>query len=648
MRSCWSLKLSDVVTLVLLTLSWSAVAQFSLNKSDSIGRPDKTRSESYLFPIRPGNTAILTGTMGELRATHFHAGLDIDTPGIGVPVFSAQDGYISHATATTGGYGNVLYITHPDGNTTVYAHLEQFKGAVGEFIRKERYARKVSEIDLTFEPNQFPVKKGEVIALSGNTGGSGGPHLHFEVRNSNNEAINPLQYHFAEIKDNMAPFAQKIALRTLDANSRINDQFGRFEFSVAKKGEHYTFAQPILASGKIAIEVLAYDKMQNSRFRYGIPYIEMLVDSQLVFTQNIDKINFSETRSILALMDFKTLELKGSRFNKLYVDDGNRLTYYNDTPRKQAVEVKDKDVKVLIRLKDFNGNISTIRFTLKATPLTKETPLIGLMTMPYVTDVQENIMKVSVKTCLQQKDNSITLWEQNKKSTLEIAYSGLNQNVYLIDLKSNLPDSIQTCQGTIKLFLKDRIPSDTPYKFYSDWTEISFPNQSLYDTAYLAVNRDSLSNGKELFTIGNRTIPLHRSIEVVLKPKQNYTITKDLGLYRKEGNANIYVFSEWQNDKLKFMTRDLGQFTLLRDTVPPVITKLSVTNTSARLKIKDGLSGISYFEANIGGKWLLMVYDYKTGIIRSERLDDKKLLSGEFELKVVDNAGNETIYKQKI
>jgi len=642
------LKLSDVVTLILIAISGSAAAQFSLNKTDSITHSAKVRRESYLFPIRPGNTAMLTGTMGELRSTHFHAGLDIDTPSIGVAVFSAQDGYISHAAATTGGYGNVLYVTHPDGNTTVYAHLEQFKGSVGDFIRKQRYERKVSEIDLTFEPGQFPVKKGEVIALSGNTGGSGGPHLHFEVRNSNNEAINPLQYNFSEIRDGLAPTAQKIALKTLDANSRINDQFGRLEFSVARRGNEYSFNQPILAQGRIGIEVLAHDVMENSRFRYGIPYIEMLVDSQLVFTQNIDKINFAESRSILALMDFKTLELKGSRFNKLYVDDGNRLDYYSNTPRKQAIEVKDKDVNVLIRLKDYNENVSIIRFTLKASPLVKETPMVGLTTLPYIADVQENVLKVSVKTCLQQKSNSIALWEQGNAVSSEVAYSGTNQNVYLIDLKSHLPDSIQTCQGTLKLFLKDRIPSETQYKYYSDWAQVSFPNQSLYDTAYLALSYDSTSGKKEIFTIGNRTIPLHRSIEVILQPRKSYTPSKALGLYRKEGNAHIFVSSEWQNNKIKFNTRDLGQFTFVRDTVPPVITKISVTNTSARLKIRDGLSGISYFEANIGGQWLLMVYDYKTGIIRSERLDDKKLLSGDFELKVVDNAGNERIYKQKI
>ena len=140
MRNYWSLKLSEVVFFSLLIFCGNTHAQFSPDKTVLSGGAAK----DYLFPIRPGTTSIITGTMGELRNTHFHAGLDIDTPAVGVPVLSAQDGYISRATCTTGGYGNVLFITHPDGNTTVYAHLEEFKGAVSDYVRQQRYARKVS------------------------------------------------------------------------------------------------------------------------------------------------------------------------------------------------------------------------------------------------------------------------------------------------------------------------------------------------------------------------------------------------------------------------------------------------------------------------------------------------------------------------
>lgn len=640
MRSCWNLKLSKSV-LYLLLVGGPAAAQFS---------PDKTipgnAARSYLFPIKPGTTATITGTMGELRNTHFHAGLDIDTPGVGVPVFAADDGYVSRASATTGGYGNVLYLTHPDGNTTVYAHLEQFKGAVGEAIRQERYKRKVSEIDLKFNPHEFVVRKGELIALSGNTGGSGGPHLHFEVRNENSDAINPLIYGFAEVKDNLAPVVFKIALRTLDPQSRVNDQFGRFEFSVVKTGNTYALPHPILAQGHIGVEILAHDKMENSRFRYGINYIDLRVDSQRVFQQTIDKVNFADTRQILSLMDYKTLELRGNRFNKLYIDDGNQLDYFPGVPRKTGIFVSEKETPVEIRLKDFNGNVSQVFFTLKPSPVVEETPLLFVSGKPYETEIFENTLRVTVKSCTED-ESLITVWSEGKFTQLAPAYSGANQRVYLLNLLASLPDSIQTCQGTIPYHFKDRIPSATEYKYFSDLVDIEFPHQSLYDTAFLTVAYDTLNN-QEIFALGNRTIPLHKPAIVTLKPKLNYFQSRDLGLYRKEGRGYAYIPSEWRNNHLNFTMREFGEFTLMRDTVPPTITKIALSTAAARFKIKDNLSGIAYFEANINGSWLLMVYDYKTGILKSEKADSLKPLSGDFELKVVDYAGNESIFKQKL
>ena len=643
MRSCWNLKLSELVFFGLFLFCGSALAQFSPDKA-ILSR--KAERSNYLFPIKPGNTAILTGTMGELRNTHFHAGLDIDTPGIGVPVLSADEGYVSRATATTGGYGNVLFITHPDGNTTVYAHLDEFKGAVGDFIRKERYARKVSEIDLIFKPSQFPISKGELIALSGNTGGSGGPHLHFEVRNENNEAINPLTYEFAEVKDNLAPVVFKVALKTMDNDSRINDQFGRFEFSVVKNGNNYSLPYPILASGRIGVEVLAHDKMENTRFRYGINYIDMLVDSQVVFKQTIDKVNLSESRNILALMDYRTLELKGVRYNKLYIDDGNRLDYYPGVTKKSSILIGDKDTPVDILLKDYNGNVSKVHFTLRPNQRVAETPLLSASGKPFETEIHENTLKVSVKLC-NAEEKPIEVWQKGKSTSIKYNYRGSNQQVYLINLLNILPDSIQTCQGTINFNFKDRIPSATEYKYYSDLADIEFPNQSLYDTAFLSIAYDTL-NKQESFALGSRTIPLHKNIAVTLKPKLNYFQSRDLGLYRKEGRGFAYVPSEWKNNRIKFNTREFGEFMLLRDTVPPVITKIGLSTAAARFKIKDNLSGIAYFEANINGQWLLMVYDYKNGILKSEKLDSTKFLQGDFELKVVDQAGNESIFKQKI
>lgn len=642
MKSYWSSKLSEVAFLSLLFFCGTTYAQFSPDKVVATG----ATTTDYLFPIRPGFTSIITGTMGELRNTHFHAGLDIDTPGVGFPVLSVQDGYISRATCTTGGYGNVLYVTHPDGNTTLYAHLDEFKGAVGDHVRRERYARKVSEIDLQFTPNQFPVLRGEIIALSGNTGGSGGPHLHFEVRNNNNEALNPLIYGFSEVKDNVAPLVFKIALKTLDSKSRINDQFGRFEFSVVRTGNTYSLPNPILASGNIGVEVLAHDKMQNSRFRYGINYIDMRAGDQVLFTQTIDKIDLSESRRILTVMDYKVLELNGARYNKLYIDDGNKLNYYPGVAKNSGIIISDKETPVQIVLKDFEGNTSKVNFMLKPSNPVDETSLLGMMSKSYDSEIQENMLKLSVKSCLKE-ESEIKIWQKGKSTSVSAAYKGKNQSVYLIDLRHYLPDSVITCQGTINYSFQDRIPSETEYTYYSDLVDIEFPNRALYDTTFLSVTYDSLK-GRESFKIGSRLMPLHQSIGIMLKPHFNYTVTKELGVYRKEGNAYSYLAAEWRNNRVSFNTREFGEFVIQRDTIPPTITTVSVNATSARFKIRDNLSGISYFEANINGEWLLMVYDYKTGYIKSEKLDKAKPLKGDFEFKVIDNAGNEKIYKQKI
>ena len=441
----------------------------------------------------------------------------------------------------------------------------------------------------------------------------------------------------------MAPLVFKIALKTLDTQSRINDQFGRFEFSVVKNGNTYSLP-PILASGNIGIEVLAHDKMENSRFRYGNNYIDLLVDSQNAFRQTIEKVDFTNTRQILALMDYKTLELRGNRFNKLYIDDGNRLEYYSGVRRKQGIVV-NADRAVEIQLKDFNQNISKVNFTLKHNPVVAETPLLAASGKPYETELIENTLKLIVKQCVDDKTEP-SLWSNSKSTSITPAYSGSNQQVFLLNLKTTLPDSITTCQGTIRFNFKDRIPSETEYKYYSDLVDIEFPKQSLYDTAYLELTYDTLNN-QEVFSIGNRTIPLYKNISVTLKPKLNYFQSRDLGLYRKEGRGFVYVTSEWKNNRLKFSTRDFGQFTLLRDSVPPTITKISTSSAAARFRIKDNLSGIAYFEANINGQWLLMVYDYKTGILKSEK-QTGTLLKGDFELKVVDQAGNEALFKAKI
>lgn len=592
--------------------------------------------------------ASLAGTMGELRSTHFHTGIDIRTNSeIGWPVVAVSNGYISRAGVSSSGYGNVLYVKHPDGNTTVYGHLDKFNEAVDQYVRKERYRRKTSDIDLYFRNGQFTVKKGDTIAFAGNSGSSAGPHLHFDIRDSNNLALNPLAYNFNEVRDNASPVARKIAFKTLDINSRINDRFGRFEFYLQRSGKDYILSQPILASGTVGIELLAYDIVDNARFKCGINYIEVFVDSVLIFKQQIEQLNLAQGRGIYTLMDFRTLMDDGNRFNKLFMEDGNTLKFYSQSPGNGKIKIRnDKESNVRIVMKDFHGNSSTVRIRLKPSDPILELQTLESAKSALTSQVEDNTMIISAKPCEAENLPAIAYIKGQAKEIYPSYFNAVN-SVYLIDLRKNIPDSIQVCDQTLVTNFKAMVPSGREYKYFSDRIDIRFPDRALYDTLYFTANHSIRSDSLEVFSLGPQ-LPFSRSISVILKPVLNYVMEKNTSVYRINGKSFSHEGGVWANGKLTFSPREFGNFTILTDSVPPIITRIYVNNQAVRFKIYDTLSGIASYEATLNGKWLLLNYDAKTNAIVSERLNSTELLRGDFELVVTDQAGNKKIYKQKI
>ena len=606
-------------------------------------KADEKRSLDYLFPITPGTTNTLAGTMGELRNTHFHSGLDIRTNNqIGAAVLAAQKGYISRVVKSTWSYGNVIYITHPDSNTTLYAHLNELKGKLAEHVRQQQYNKKTFEIDLRFAPDEFPVNRGDTIALSGNTGSSNGPHLHFDIRDKNMNALNPLKFGFDEIVDKTSPTVLKIALKTITPDSRINGKFGRYEFTVYKVGMNYTFLKPILAHGKIGVEVLAYDRMDNSRFQCGINTIEMLADSQRVYVQKIDGIHMPTTRAIITHFDYRTLKSTGFRFNKLYVDDGNPLQYYEGTVNGGYIDVQDKDIPVLVKLGDSYGNFANLTFTFKHDHIVPEVPTFNHGLKPLAYTLFENTLQVTGMTC---KDSTAKFFIADEVLPIAPAYKSATSRVYLYDIRKAVPDSIESCGEKVRIDFHDMIPSGTEYTYYSKNVTINFRDSTLFDTLYLSVKKNPIRKAESLI-IGDPTVPLMRDIKITWMPEKKYNSPK-FSVYKVNGGYANYG-GRWENGSVSFTTREFGEFVILHDSIAPGILKVALNQSHARFKISDDRSGIFSFEATINGQWLLMNYEHKTGIIFSEKLDKKTPLKGDFELKVTDQAGNEKIYKQKI
>jgi hypothetical protein len=178
--------------------------------------------------------------------------------------------------------------------------------------------------------------------------------------------------------------------------------------------------------------------------------------------------------------------------------------------------------------------------------------------------------------------------------------------------------------------------------------DIQFPQTALYDTLYLKIDHRIAEDSAEIFSIGSRTVPLDKSIQVTLRPAKPIQWNKTLAVYRTNGNAYTYLGGGWENGAIHFATREFGDFAILQDTVPPGIKPISVNSTAVRFKIRDNLSGISHYEATINGRWLLMNYDSKSATIWSEKLNKAEPLKGDLKLVVTDEAGNETTYTHKI
>ncbi len=226
----------------------------------------------------------LSGNFGEIRSDHFHSGIDIKTQGsTGHHVFAIESGYVSRIKVQANGYGKSIYLAHPDGHTSVYGHLDRYREDVEAYVKEQQYRRKSHQLDLYLEPGDFKVEKGAFIAYSGNSGGSMGPHLHFEIRTANQHPTNVLEYGFP-IKDNIAPRFKGLYIYPLEKNARVNGSSEKQFFELVIDQGIYTipWGTRIEVEGKIGIGVEVYDYLNGASNRCGVYTLEGFVEEEAV------------------------------------------------------------------------------------------------------------------------------------------------------------------------------------------------------------------------------------------------------------------------------------------------------------------------------------------------------------------------------
>ena len=319
----------------------------------------QTLRNPFDFPL------LLSGNFGELRSNHFHSGIDFKTQGAeGKPVHAVQAGYVARISVGPWGYGNALYLAHPDGTTTVYGHLQRYNAQIASYLKAKQYELERFQVDLTLDPGQIPVEAGEVVAWSGNTGSSGGPHLHFEVRDTQTEEVlDPLEYYIDQATDTRPPKLQGLLVVPMEGKGVVNGSARKLRPHLATTKEGKPVLQgKIEAWGEIGLAVKANDYMDNTSNIFGVRVIRLSVDSVELFQSDLNRFAFSETRYLNAWVDYEEWQTNRAFYMRSYIEPGNRLRFMEAEDRGVITIDEERPYQVTYTLADLAGNTTHFSF----------------------------------------------------------------------------------------------------------------------------------------------------------------------------------------------------------------------------------------------------------------------------------------------
>lgn len=311
----------------------------------------------------------LSGTFGELRPNHFHSGIDIRTNNVeGLPVYAAADGYVSRIKVGIFGYGKAIYITHPNGYTSVYGHLQKYEGKIEEYIKNLQYKEKNYEVETYLYPTVFPVKKGDIIAYTGNSGGSGGPHLHFEIRDTYSEKIiNPMAFGMNKlIKDDKAPEVSSVMVYPMNDSTMVNKSNAPIALTLLKQPDGTYLSNKVFTNGKVGFAVNTYDLLTNIYNKNGVYKVQTFLNGSPHFGYEFDTFAFDESKHINYFIDFKKYKLLKQRFQKLFIKEPYSLSLVQNNKKTAGVHVKkNNSYNYKIEVSDFHGNKTIVNVPLE-------------------------------------------------------------------------------------------------------------------------------------------------------------------------------------------------------------------------------------------------------------------------------------------
>jgi len=527
---------------------------------------------------------LLSANFGELRPDHFHSGVDIKTQGVtGKDIVAAADGYIYRIGVSPGGFGKALYIKHPSGYSTVYAHLEKFVPEIDKFVKAEQYNKKSFTVTLFPPKDKFPVKQGETIAYSGNSGSSGGPHLHYEIRETDGERpVNPLLFDFGT-GDNITPVIEKLFIYPVNSNTLINRKNDIKKLNVS--GGHGNYFIPseeeIQISGAGGFGIKAYDLLNDSYNKCAVTSIELAIDSIPIFRYEMDSFSFTESRYINSHIDYETYMRDKIFIQRTYKLPNDKLGAYKQVFNRGIFNFTDNKMHhAVITVKDVHNNKSVLTFNVKAvTEIPKESEI----------PVDKNFTMMPFN-----RSNDFT----TNKISLRIPGGTLYDTLWFSYRKS---------PG------KREMLSEV-HSIHNKYTPVHKPYS-------LSIKPDTIPAGKESKML---LVQLNgdRKTAVNSKWSDGY-ITGELSTF---GDYYIGI------DTVPPVISPNG-----------LVSGINLTGKKElRIKITDDFSGIKSYEPSIDGEWALFEYDPKNNLL-VYRFDEERIgknTKHSFSLKVTDHKEN--------
>ena len=375
-------------------------------------------------------TLVLSGTFAELRSNHFHSGLDIKTQGKeGLKTYASAEGYVSRIKISRYGYGKALYITHPNGYTTVYAHLQKFAPRIQAYVKTQQYKKETFEIELFPKADGLKIEAKEVIAYTGNTGGSGGPHLHFEIRDSKERPMNPMLFGF-DIKDTKKPEIYEVFGYPLSSGSHINGETSRVKIRIIKLPNGQYKSEQITAFGTVGFGIISTDKQDYAANKNGVSYIRTSFNGTKRLEVDFKRFSFNETKHLNRYIDYAYFFKTKKRIQKLFIETNNPLKLLKSHVAQGMLSIEDNTNSIYkISVNDFKGNQSNLSIPIKG--VKKEL----LEDKPLPTNLQQII--TSEETVLEKDHVSVQIFKDSFYEDVAINFEVTNDTLKLH--KPNIP-----------------------------------------------------------------------------------------------------------------------------------------------------------------------------------------------------------------